>query len=104
LTTGDIPILNQNTTGTASNVTGIVAVANGGTNSSTALDNNRVMISNSGSIVEASAGISGQYLKSNGVSAPSWSTPLGYSINVQALSSSPNDGQTIYFGSLPKHL
>jgi hypothetical protein len=31
LTTADIPTLNQNTTGTAANVTGIVAVANGGT-------------------------------------------------------------------------
>jgi hypothetical protein len=33
---GDVPTLNQNTTGTAANVTGIVAVANGGTGSSTA--------------------------------------------------------------------
>jgi hypothetical protein len=32
----DIPTLNQNTTGTASNVTGIVAVANGGTGASVA--------------------------------------------------------------------
>lgn len=31
---GDFPILNQNTTGTASNVTGVVAIANGGTGSS----------------------------------------------------------------------
>jgi len=33
---GDVPTLNQNTTGTASNVTGTVAVANGGTGSTTA--------------------------------------------------------------------
>jgi len=32
----DVPTLNQNTTGTASNVTGIVAIANGGTGQSTA--------------------------------------------------------------------
>ena len=32
----DIPTLNQNTTGTAANVTGVVAVANGGTGSTTA--------------------------------------------------------------------
>jgi hypothetical protein len=32
---GDVPTLNQNTTGTASNVTGIVAVANGGTGTTT---------------------------------------------------------------------
>jgi hypothetical protein len=33
---GDVPTLNQNTTGTASNVTGTVAVANGGTGASNA--------------------------------------------------------------------
>jgi hypothetical protein len=32
---GDVPTLNQNTTGTASNVTGTVAVANGGTGGTT---------------------------------------------------------------------
>ena len=35
ITAGDIPTLNQNTTGTADNVTGIVAVANGGTGTAT---------------------------------------------------------------------
>lgn len=34
----DIPTLNQNTTGTASNVTGTVAIANGGTGATTATD------------------------------------------------------------------
>jgi hypothetical protein len=33
---GDVPALNQNTTGTAANVTGIVAIANGGTGATTA--------------------------------------------------------------------
>ena len=33
---GDVPTLNQNTTGTAANVTGTVAIANGGTGASTA--------------------------------------------------------------------
>lgn len=33
---GDVPTLNQNTTGTAANVTGIVAIANGGTGATTA--------------------------------------------------------------------
>lgn len=87
IVSADIPTLNQNTTGTASNitatsnstlttlsvlslpgsqvtgnisgnaanVTGVVAIANGGTNSSTALNNNRVMESIGGSIVEAAA-------------------------------------------------
>ena len=38
LATADIPTLNQNTTGTASNVTGTVAIANGGTGANTASD------------------------------------------------------------------
>ena len=36
LVASDIPVLNQNTTGTASNVTGTVALANGGTGATTA--------------------------------------------------------------------
>lgn len=36
LTSNDIPILNQNTDGTASNVTGVVSIANGGTGSANA--------------------------------------------------------------------
>jgi len=36
LSASDVPTLNQNTTGTAANVTGIIAIANGGTNASTA--------------------------------------------------------------------
>lgn len=46
---GDIPTLNQNTTGTAANVTGVVAVANGGTGATTLA--------------------SGGYLKGNGTNA-----------------------------------
>ena len=36
LVAADVPTLNQNTTGTASNVTGVVAIANGGTGATTA--------------------------------------------------------------------
>ena len=36
IATGQVPTLNQNTTGTAANVTGTVAIANGGTGSTTA--------------------------------------------------------------------
>jgi hypothetical protein len=53
----DIPTLNQNTTGTASNVTGTVAIANGGTGQTTrqaAMD------------ALAGATTSGQYLRGNG--------------------------------------
>jgi molybdopterin biosynthesis enzyme MoaB len=53
----DVPTLNQNTTGTASNVTGTVAIANGGTGETTrqaAMD------------ALAGAVTSGQYLRGNG--------------------------------------
>jgi hypothetical protein len=42
----DVPTLNQNTTGTASNVTGIVAVANGGTGLSSTPTNGQLNIGN----------------------------------------------------------
>lgn len=41
-------------------VTGVLPIANGGTNSSTALNNGRLMLSSAGSIVEASALTNGQ--------------------------------------------
>lgn len=43
---GDVPTLNQNTTGTASNVTGVVAVANGGTGLSSTPTNGQLDIGN----------------------------------------------------------
>ena len=57
LVAADIPTLNQNTTGTASNVTGTVAIANGGTGATTRQD-----------AIDALAGAvtSGQYLRGNG--------------------------------------
>ena len=53
----DIPTLNQNTTGTASNVTGTVAIANGGTGQTT---QQAALTALSGTQT------SGQYLRSNG--------------------------------------
>lgn len=51
-------------------------IANGGTNSTTTLTNDKVMVSSGGSIVElSSGGTSGQYLTSAGPSAlPTWTT------------------------------
>jgi len=53
----DVPTLNQNTTGTAANVTGVVAIANGGTGQTTRQD-----------AMDALAGAvtAGQYLRGNG--------------------------------------
>lgn len=53
----DIPTLNQNTTGTAANVTGVVAVANGGSGQTTA---QAAMNTFAGAVT------SGQYLRGNG--------------------------------------
>lgn len=82
------PTLNQNTTGTAgglsadipeSRVTNLVSD----------------LAAKQATIV---TGNTSQYLKGD----LSLGTYSGYSINVQALTSSPTDAQTIYFGMLPK--
>lgn len=81
----DIPTLNQNTTGTAANVTGTVAIANGGTGQTTkaAAFNALSPITSTGDLVigngtnsatRLAIGTSGQVLTSNGTTA-SWSTP-----------------------------
>lgn len=57
----------------------------------------------SNAISALAAGSSGQFLKTQGAGAnPAWDLPLGYTINVQALTSSPADATTVYFGTLPK--
>jgi hypothetical protein len=62
----DIPTLNQNTTGTASNVTGTVAIANGGTGQTTA---NAAF----NALVPSQTSNSGKYLTTNGTNT-SWAT------------------------------
>ena len=63
---GDVPTLNQNTTGTASNVTGTVAIANGGTGSTTAANAINALL-------PSQTGNSGKVLTTNG-SVASWGT------------------------------
>lgn len=68
-------------------ITGILPIANGGTNSSTALNNDRIMISNGGSIVEAAAGVTNTVLIGNTGAAPSFSaTPTVTSITLNGTS------------------
>lgn len=66
----------------SSDVTGVLPVANGGTNSSAALSNNRVMRSSAGSVVEAAAITASRALVSDGSGIPTHSavttTELGY--------------------------
>ena len=51
-------------------VSGVLPVANGGTNSATALNNNRVLVSSAGAIVEAGAMTNGQLLIGSTAAAP----------------------------------
>lgn len=67
----------SSTLGSTPNIslTGIIPIANGGTNSNSVLNNNRIMISSGGSIVEFLPGTAGQVLTSNGAGAdPSWTS------------------------------
>jgi len=69
----DVPTLNQNTTGTASNVTGIVAIANGGTNTTATATAGGAAYGTGTAYAFTAAGTAGQVLTSAGASAPVWS-------------------------------
>ena len=62
----DVPTLNQNTTGTAGNVTGTVAVANGGTGATTLTANNVLLGNGTGVLQTVAPGTTGNVLTSNG--------------------------------------
>ena len=76
----NFPILNQNTTGTAANVTGIVAIENGGTNSTAIPTAGGIGFGNGIAHAYTGAGLSGQILSSNGDSDPTWVTPNTISV------------------------
>ena len=61
----DIPTLNQNTTGTASNVTGIVGVANGGTGASTLTANSVILGNGTSPVTFVAPGNAGNVLTSS---------------------------------------
>lgn len=81
-TVGDVTSFSAGTTGLTPNVPttgaivlgGILSVANGGTNASAALNNNRIMVSTGGMIVESGALSNGQLLIGNTGFAPVIST------------------------------
>lgn len=66
---GDVPTLNQNTTGTASNVTGVVAIANGGTGQTSA---NAAI----NALLPSQTSNSGRYLTTDGTNT-SWAVVTG---------------------------
>lgn len=87
----DVPTLNQNTTGTASNVTGVVAIANGGTGQTTAgaAFNALSPITSTGDLIIGNGansstrlpiGTNTFVLTSNGTTA-TWAAPTGATIS-----------------------
>ncbi len=67
---GDVPTLNQNTTGTASNVTGTVAIANGGSGQTSA---QAAMNAFAGAATKGKKFVSQINLKNNGKVRAGWS-------------------------------
>jgi hypothetical protein len=63
-------VLSTSNVSLTSEVSGVLPIANGGTNSSTALNNNRIMVSSGGAIVEAAALTNGQLLIGSTGAAP----------------------------------
>lgn len=60
--------------GTAANVTGTVAIANGGTNSNATPTNGGIGYGTGTAHAYSAVGTAGQYLKSNAAAAPTWTT------------------------------
>ena len=98
----DVPTLNQNTTGTAGNVSGIVAIANGGTGQNNASDafNALSPITTAGDLIVGSGtnsatrlaiGTAGLFLKSTGATAV-WDTAPGGVNSVGVTSPVTNTG------------
>lgn len=70
------PTFNQNTTGTAANITGLLAIANGGTNSTATATAGGVGYGTGTAHAYTAAGTAGQLLTSGGAGAPAWVTIL----------------------------
>ena len=78
----DVPTLNQNTTGTAANVTGTVAVANGGTGATTLTANNVILGNGTSAVQVVAPGTTGNVLTSNGTTWTSAAAPSASIIRV----------------------
>jgi hypothetical protein len=93
LTNCTFPTLNQNTSGTASNVTGTVAVANGGTGSTTLTANNVLLGNGTSALQVVAPGTSGNVLTSNGTT---WTSAAGGGFGVgQTLTNYSSSGRAM---------
>jgi len=86
-----------------SQLTGILPIANGGTNSSTALNNHRVMISSSGAIVENAALTQNQLMFPDANGLPSGSSGFSVSSSPSLLSVFSNDASGAAHGFLSEN-
>ena len=97
----DVPTLNQNTTGTAANVTGTVAIANGGTGATTLTANNVLLGNGTSALQVVAPGTTGNVLTSNGTTwtsaAPS--APLASAGGVGAYALMKKVSGTAAFGA-----
>ena len=90
--------ISGNISGNAANVTGTVAIANGGTNGTAAPTAGAVAYGTGSAYAFTSAGTSGQVLTSNGASAPTWgAAPTGVAANPRTLLTT----KTIAYGVTP---
>lgn len=85
---GDIPTLNQNTTGTAAGLSSVLSIASGGTNSTATPNLGGVAYGTGSAVAWTGQGTAGQYLVSAGAAAPVWATigsagPTEYSLTNQ---------------------
>lgn len=92
--------ISGNISGSAANVTGVVAIANGGTNSSSALNNNQLLFSSGGKIVELGAATSGQIpIGSTGaapvLAAPTASNGIVVTVGAGSLAITPTYGTLV---------
>jgi hypothetical protein len=88
----DIPTLNQSTTGTAANVTGIVAASNGGTGQSTYAVGDLLYASTTSVLSKLTAAAAGNVLTSGGAgTAPSWGK-IGLTTHVSGVLPAANGG------------
>ena len=80
-------------------VTGTLPIANGGTNSTATPTAGGAAYGTGTALAITSAGTSGQYLKSNGASAPSWATvSAGYTLGTPVATTS---GTSVTFTGIP---
>jgi hypothetical protein len=98
----NFPTLNQNTIGTASNVTGVVGVANGGTNFSSYTTGDLLYASGTTTLAKLSASTAGRVLFTNGAgTAPSWGD-LGTAVTAVATPSAISGSTAVTFNASSK--